>query len=781
MENDNIKEARERFDACQEATSEQRELMLDDLRFSNPADPQQWPDEVRKARETAVGGARPCLTFDQTNQFISQVVNHWRENKAAIKVRPVDSGADLKVAEALQGIIRHIEDVSRADLAYDMALEYGARCGLGWFRIATEVTNDERNEQDIRIKRISDPFSVSLDPDWQEPDGSDAMFGFVESTLTKRSFERQYPDASPTNWRSDGTGWIDEHSIRVVEYFNLTDDKENVLVMDDPINPGQEFELAEADYWAAVKETGVRLPVIRTYTRKTRRCQWKKLTGDAELDSSEFPASHVPLIPVVGSELWIEGKRHLCGMVRPMKDPMRAYNYDRSNYIEHVSLQTKIPYLVAAEAVEGFEGEWGSANRSNAAYLPFNHVDSDSNPLPPPRREQPPAASAAYVQGAMQAQNDIQASIGMYRANLGAPSNETSGKAINARQSQGDTANFHYADGMARSLRHAGKIIVEMIPKVYDTRREMRILADDGGTAMVRMDPEQQQPAVMKGAQLASMNPTIGKYDVSVSAGPAFGTRRQEAVEAMKEIIGGNPQMMAMLGDEFVKMMDIPGADKIAKRLATMLPPQIQQAEAAEKEGSQSPEVMQVQQQAQQQMQEMQAQVQEHVQGLQQELDQAKSKADSKDADMLKQQTAAHQAELAAKELELAWFKAETERMGVLMKDAQASAQLSHDAAAQLDEQIAGHLDRRQQAEQADQQNALAQQSADQQAQVEQEPDPADGAEPVEAKPEPIDELKATMAEHMAGVHQILQHLTRPKQTRIVRDAKGNITGAESV
>lgn len=601
MDKDIVKEGRERFDACREFTREQRDLMRDDLNFSNPADPQQWPEEIKTLRANAAGGPRPCLTFDQTNQYISQVVNESRQNKPSIKVRPVDSKGDIKVADALTGVFRHIEDVSRADIAYDTAIEHAARTGLGWIRINTKVIDPYTNAQEILIQRIADQMSVELDPDWQEPDGSDAMFGFVESYTSKAAFQRAYPDAELSDWKSDTNGWLTDKQIRLVEYFNLTEQKESMLVMDDPINPGEDLVLTEKEYWEAVKETGTRLPIIRQYYAKTRKCGWYKMNGTEVLEKSEFPASFVPLVPVIGSELWIDGKRHLCGMVRPMKDPMRAYNYDRSNYIEQVSLQTKVPYLAAAEALEGHEPEWQNANRSNASYLPYNHVDSDGNPLPSPRREQAPQASSAYVQGVMQAQNDIQASIGMYRASLGAPSNETSGKAINARQRQGETANFHYSDNMSRSLRQVGRIILEMYPRVFDTKREMRILGEDGSSTTVTMDPAQPQGATMKGSHLASFNPSIGKYDITVTVGPAFGTRRQEAVEAMKEIIGGNPQMMAMLGDEFVRMMDIPGAEKIAKRLGTMLPPAVQEMEAAEnqKDGAPSPEVQQVIQQAQ--------------------------------------------------------------------------------------------------------------------------------------------------------------------------------------
>lgn len=648
MDKDIVQDARERFKEAKEKDREQTDRMLEELRFSNSADFQQWPESIRKMRENAEGGARPCLTFDQTNQYIQQVVNESRQNKPSIQVRPVDSKADIKVADALSGLFRHIEDVSRADIAYDTAIEHAARCGRGWLRVNTQIIDPSINQQEIIIQRIADPLSAWLDPDYQEPDGSDAMDGGIEAMIGRRAFSRQYPDADSMAGKSDPDGWCDKDGVRVLEYFKVREDKTHFLVFDDPANPGEEVTLSEDKYWEAVKEIGFKPPLIREYWAKKRTCQWYKITGEEVLEETKFPAGYVPLIPVIGSELWIEGKRYLSGLVRPMMDPARAYNYDRSNYIEHVSLQTKIPYLAAAEAVEGYENEWRNANRSNSAYLPWNALDSDGTPLPKPERAQGPVASAAYAQGSQMAQNDIQASIGMYRANLGAPSNETSGKAINERKMQGETANFHYSDNMSRSVRHLGRIIMEMLPNVIDTKRELRILGEDGQASTVTLDPEQSQSAIYKNpdkkSNLISFNPNVGRYDVSIQVGPAFGTRRQEAVEALQQVIGGNPQMMALLGDEFVKMMDIPGAEKIAKRMQSMLPPEAREQEGEDGDGP-SPEVQQVMQQAQQAIQQKDMEAQQMLQQMQQMAEQLQKmqqaiedKAADRDADIQKEQ-----------------------------------------------------------------------------------------------------------------------------------------------
>lgn len=614
MAQDILQKAKECFKEDQEAFRENRERMLEDLKFSNPACPEQWDDAVRRSREQSEGGARPCLTFDQTNQYIAQVVNDSRQNKPGIKVIPVDSGADIEVAEKLEGMIRHIEYSSRAGIAYDTAQEYAARIGLGWLRVVPEVVEAERNEQEIRIKRVHDPLSVILDANSQEPDGSDASRGFVETVLTKRAFREIYPKASAISWdpsdRADG--WLAEDSVRVCEYFYKVETKVNNLVITSP--EGERLTVTEDEYWRLAEQTGIRPQVIATYESTKTEVKWVKMTGMEVLEETDFPSRFVPLIPVLGYELYVEGKRYLCGMTRRMMDSQRAYNYERTSYIEQVALQPKAPFAIPWESVENFQDEWATANTSNRAYLPYNALDGEGRPLPQPQRQGPPPVGASFIQGGALALSDIQASIGMYRANLGAPSNETSGRAINARQREGDTANYHYIDNLSRSIEQLGRIIVDMIPRIYDTQRVARITGDDGSIDAVKINPDQPQ-AKQKGADAMVINPGVGVYDVRVKAGPSYTTLRQESAEAIGQILQGNPQAFAVLGPEWARMQDWPNAEKISQMLLAMAPPPVQALAQGDKE---IPPAIQAQMQ---QMKQQNEQLQQMLQEAQQKLE----------------------------------------------------------------------------------------------------------------------------------------------------------------
>lgn len=605
-DSDKIKDAKEAYKCAKDAMSETHSRMLEDLRFSNPADPQQWDEKTRRAREMAVGGARPCLTFDQSNQYIAQVVNDSRQNKPSIQVVPVDDGADVEVAQTLEGMIRHIEYTSRAGIAYDTAQEYAARIGLGWIRILPEVVDPSTNEQEIRIKRVHDPLSVMLDPDSTEPDGSDAREGFVESSLPKRSFERQYPEAQALSWDSDAKDWFGNENVKICERLIKEERKRNTLIVQ--LGDGATQELSEDEYWNLVQTTGMRPPILAQFERAAFEVKWQKFSGSEILEETIYPSQWIGLIPVLGYELWIEGKRYICGMVRRMRDAQQAYNYERTSYIEQVALQPKSPWAVPWESIENFQSDWENANTSNAAFLPYNALDSEGRQLPPPARQGPPAIASAFVQGGALSLNDIQASIGMYRSNLGAPSNAVSGRAKMADKREGDTANFHYIDNLARSIEHAGRIIVDMIPRIYDTQRVAGIVGVDGSSGTVQIDPGMGAARARQQSALV-INPNVGKYDVRVKVGPAYTTLREESAEAIGQILQGNPNALPILGAEWVRMQDWPNSDKIARMLLSLAPPEIQ---ALEQENADiSPEaqaqIMALKSQLQQMQQQLQA------------------------------------------------------------------------------------------------------------------------------------------------------------------------------
>jgi hypothetical protein len=601
MAQDIHRRALEQFDDAQEDVREQYDLMRADMRFSNPAAPNQWDAKALELRN-----GRPCLTFDRTNQFIAQVVNQGRQNKPAIHCLPANSEAAIEVAEKLNGIIRHVEYVSRAGIAYDCALENAARIGLGWLRVVPEIMRPENNEQEIRIKRVHDPLSVYLEAGWAEPDGSDAEHGFIETLMTERQFKAAFPKAKMESFERDSApdGWYGDKRVRVCEYFDV--EKKTVSRLSIRLE-GQSMTVSEDEYWQLRMQTGIEIPAAQ-FEAQVRTVKWRKLSGCEVLEETDFPSQYLPIIPVIGHEVWVDGKRHLCGMTRRLMDSQRAYNYERSAFIESVAMQPKAPYMAPAQAIEGYEKEWAALNSGNPSMLPYNHIDESGNPMPAPTRQMPPAFPAAFAQGGQIASQDMESAVGMFRANLGAPGAATSGRAKREDKVAGDTANFHYQDNLSRSIEQLGRVIVDMIPRVIDTPRQARIVGEDGTNEFVHVDPEMQQAVQKQGKKVVSINPSVGAYDVRDKTGPAYTTLREESAEQLANMMQAAPDLMPILGDLWVGMQDWPEAEVAKKRLAAMLPPQIQKMES--EDGEEIPPA------AQAQMAMLQQQVQELSQAL---------------------------------------------------------------------------------------------------------------------------------------------------------------------
>ena len=579
--------ALEQFKSVSDAEEDNRSYELDDMRFraASPDNKYQWPTQVRNQREADPNGQRPCLTINKIPQHVNQITNDFRQNRPGIKVIPVDDGADVEVADMLNGVIRHIEYSSDADIAYDTAMDNGTTAGRGYVRVLTRYVADDSFDQEIYIQRVRNHFTVYMDPQITQPDGSDARFCFVTEMMSKKEFEATYPDKTPSDWGVAGTGdwvglWYQQDQIRVAEWWRKEFVDSELLLWS---NGSKSFK--DEDRPAGV--TAVEKPVK---TRKVRRTKivMRKICGHCVLETNEWPGQYIPIARMVGNEYDIEGRLQTSGIVRNAKDAQRMYNYWASAEVEILALAPKAPFVGAAGQFNGFEQQWAAANIKNMPYLEYNMVvDSDGGqqPAPPPQRAQPPMPPAGFIQAKMGAADDIKTTTGQYDASLGAGGNETSGVAIMRRDHQSDVSTFHYADNMRRCMRYVGRIILDLFPHIYDTERVLRILGEDGTPDEARIDPSQAK-AVMPIVDSFSnkevgkiFNPSVGRYDVAVTTGPSYTTKRQEAAQAMVQMTQANPQLWQVIGDIMVRNMDWPGADEMAKRLKATLLPAIQAIE----------------------------------------------------------------------------------------------------------------------------------------------------------------------------------------------------------
>ena len=603
--------ARSRLDMAIGALSESREDEIDDLKFyaGSPDNHWQWPADVLATRGAVQGqtiNARPCLTINKLPQHVRQVTNDQRQNRPSGKVIPADDKADIAVAEIFNGMVRHIEYISDADVAYDTACENQVSYGEGYIRILTEYCDDDTFDQDIKIGRVRNSFSVYMDPTIQDPCGSDAKWCFITEDITKADYERMYPDSAPiTTLQSLGVGdqnlsqWLNEDTIRIADYYYVDYDRATLNLYPGNITAfagTPEDKLLKAQFGKPLK------------TRESDRCRIKycKINGYEILEEREWAGKYIPVVRIVGNEFEVDGRLYVSGIVRNAKDAQRMYNYWVSQEAEMLALAPKAPFIGYGGQFEGYETQWKTANTTNWPYLEVNPdvTDGSGSILPLPQRAQPPMASSGLLQAKAGASEDIKASTGQYNASLGMTSNERSGRAILARQREGDVGTYHYGDNLARGVRHITRQLVDLIPKIYDTQRVARIIGEDGETDMVKIDPMQAEPVKkivnQEGIVIDKIyNPSVGKYDVVVTTGPGYATKRQEALEAMAQLLQGNPQLWQVAGDLFVKNMDWPGAQEMAKRFAKTIDPKLMQ------DGDKPPELQQAEQQIQAMGQEM--------------------------------------------------------------------------------------------------------------------------------------------------------------------------------
>jgi len=586
-ESDIMSTMRFRLNMAISAYSESREDELDDLRFfaGSPDNQWQWPADVLATRGSVQGqtiNARPCLTINKLPQHVRQVTNDQRQNRPSGKVIPADDRADPKVAEIFDGMVKHIEYASDADVAYDTASENQVTYGEGYLRLVTEYCDDKTFEQDIRIKRVRNSFSVYMDPTIQDPCGADAEYCFITEDLTKDEYERQFPDAMPmSSIQVQGVGddsltnWINEDVVRIAEYFYAvyTPGKLNLY-------PGNQAFEANSPEDKHMKAMGVK--PIRSRDVQVRTIKWMKTNGYEVLEESDWAGKDIPVIRVVGNEFQVDGRIFVSGIVRNAKDAQRMYNYWVSQETEMLALAPKAPFIGYGGQFEGYEQQWKTANTNNWPYLEVNPdvTDGQGGVLPLPQRSMPPMAQTGLIQAKMGASDDIKSTTGQYDSSLGATSNERSGRAILAREKQGDTGTYHYVDNLARAIRYMTRQIVDLIPKIYDTQRIARIINMDGETSMVKIDPTQPQAVKsirdQNNIEIEKIyNPAVGKYDVVVTTGPSYMTKRQEALDGMSQLLQANPQLWAVAGDLFVKHMDWPGADEMSARLAKTIDPKL--------------------------------------------------------------------------------------------------------------------------------------------------------------------------------------------------------------
>lgn len=527
----------------------------------------QWPDDVKRDRDAQ---QRPMLTVNKLPQFLRQVTNDIRAADLAIKTSPVDDESDPELAKIYDGILKQIQYQSSAKHVFSTAAEHQAGCGIGWFRIKTEYADDSAFDLEIRLEAIRNPLAVFVDPAAVMPDRSDAMWVAVTELLPKPTFKGRYPEAADSSLdvpsdSGSSVFWTQADDIRIAEYWRKVPVENEIALL----QTGETVDLA--DYKRAQAGGMPVPPIVKTRMAKTHKVESYIVSGTEVLSGPhEWPGKFIPLVPVLGAELALERKVYRYGVIRFAREPQQLYNYYRTASAEAMALAPKSPFLATADMIGPFKSMWDNANRGNVPYLLYK--PDPTAPGARPERQPPVQVNAAFLQEAQIAADDMKATTGIYDASLGARSNETAGIAIRARQIEGDVANYHFIDNVKRSLEHAGRILIDLIPKIYDNQRVVRIQGQDDQENFVKINHvmmgQDGQPVILNDL-------SAGRFDIRVTIGPNFATKRFEAANMMMEFLKAFPQSAPLISDLVASMQDWPKADEIAKRLRATVPPQV--------------------------------------------------------------------------------------------------------------------------------------------------------------------------------------------------------------
>jgi hypothetical protein len=550
-----LEDAKERHTLAVEGWQDVYDEAAKDLAFIYDVGEGQWPAAIRKEREDA---GRPVLTINKLLKFIRQLRGESLQNKPRMKVIPVDDSADVKKAELLDGLIRQIEYLSTANIAYDTAYMHAVSCSVGYIRLITKYTDDNSFNQDIGISRVINPFGIHFDPTAKKLELEDAKYCFVEEMINTKEFKRLYPDAETTDFEGSARElfgeWLNGDQLRIAEYFWKEPITQTLVQLKD----GSTATLTDKITPEFIKSKGG--IIIRDRKVHTHQVKWCKVNGGEILEKADWPGKDIPIVPVFGDEIVVEGKKYYLSLLRGAKGSQEMYNYWAASATEDVALTPKMPYMVDHKQIKGFEAEWDEAHKANRMYIRYNAIAG----LSKPERERQTNVPTAILSLMQATAFDIEDHLGRYESSKGQTSNERSGKAIMTRIRQADKGTYVFVDNFVKAITTLSRQVVDLIPKIYDTQRAIRVRGEGDDESLVGIN----KPTVGdQGVAMVQNDLTVGKFDVIATAGGSFGSRRQEAVSTLIEAMQYAPNVAPIIAPFIFKYSDFPGSQEIYQEI----------------------------------------------------------------------------------------------------------------------------------------------------------------------------------------------------------------------
>ena len=555
-DDDFISDVKERYKEATDGWRHIYEAASDDMKFVYDIDEGQWPANIRAQRET---DGRPVITSNKLQKVLRRIRGDGLMNRPRLKVIPADSQADPPMAELYSDIIREIEYLSAADIAYDTAHNHAISSSVGFFRLITQFSDDMSFDQDIRIKRINNQLSVHFDPYATEFNLEDAKYCFVEDLMDKKYFRKRYPGAEISDFDSTSGNvfgdWMQKDKVKVAEYFYKDPVQKKIVLL----STGEIIPVDNEKTIEAIREMGGQ--VVRERIVNTHVVRWCKVNGFEVLEKKVWPGKHIPIIPVFGDEVVVDGKKYYLSLARGAKGPQQMYNYWATAATETVALAPKMPFIVDHRQIKDFEQEWDEANLSNRMYIRYNAVQG----LNKPSRE-PQAQIPTGIMNMMQATAyDIEDHLGDYQSAKGEESNERSRVAILARVEQSNKGTYLFFNNRTRAIIYAGRQLIDLIPKIYNRQRVIQTMTETGDHNRVEVNKQVLGP---DGNPAVQNDLSVGKYDLIATVSAEFASKRQEMVQMMINAMQyAGPETAQIIAPLIFEYSDWPGAQEIAGKI----------------------------------------------------------------------------------------------------------------------------------------------------------------------------------------------------------------------
>ena len=523
----------------------------DDMQFVYDVGKGQWPTQMRKDREK---DRRPVLTINKLQKFVRTLRGDALQNRPRMKVIPVDNQGDVKKAKLYSDLIREIEYLSNAANAYDTGYAHAIASSIGFFRITTQFDDETSFDQCLRIKRILNPSSVLFDPAAVEFEMEDARYCFIETMVDTEAFKQEWSDATIQDFSGHGAklfgDWLQGDKVRIAEYFYKEPDRRTLVQLDD----GEILTLSDQITPEYIQSSG--RSIVRDRIVNAHKVKWVKMNGVEVLEKGEWPGKGIPIIPIFGDEIVVEGKRYYLSFFRGAKGSQEMYNYWATAATETVALAPKMPYMVDHRQIDGFEKEWDEANRTNRMYIRYNAIQG----LEKPKRERAADIPSAIMAMMRTTSFDIEDHLGRYESSKGEASNERSRVAIVERIHQSDKGTFTFVDNFKKAIMAGTRQLIDLIPKVYDTPRALRIMDEAGNERVENVNV----PVIGGGGQNIVQNDlSVGKYDLIATVGASFGSKREEMVDTMIKSMQFAPMLAPVIAPLVFKFSDVPGSEEI--------------------------------------------------------------------------------------------------------------------------------------------------------------------------------------------------------------------------